>query len=45
MLAVMIVIVAVFHVGYVSGQKQERQCTYNVIVRRVLAVIVAVEKQ
>jgi len=45
MLVVMIVIVAVFHVGYVLRQKQDRQCTYNVIVRRVRAAIVAVEKQ
>jgi hypothetical protein len=45
MLVVMIDIVAVFHVGYVLMQTQERQCKYNVIVRGIRAAIVPVEKQ
>jgi uncharacterized membrane protein len=45
MLVDIIVDVAVIHVWYVLRQKQDRQWTYNVIVRRILAAIVAVEKQ
>ena len=30
---------------YVSVNKQDRQCTYNVTLRRVRVTIVAVEKQ
>ena len=45
MLVVTIVIVGVIHVGYALRQKKDRQCTYNVVVRRVRAAILAVEKQ